>query len=74
MKNHLVLSLLMIMFGAVQLAGQVSQVNVTTWHNDNWRTGQNTSETVSPRPTSLKISSAGFALTQSTAKSTLSRW
>src|SRR5579872_5975973 len=20
-------------------------VNVTTWHNDNWRTGQNTSET-----------------------------
>jgi hypothetical protein len=21
------------------------QVSVTTWHNDNWRTGQNTSET-----------------------------
>jgi hypothetical protein len=26
-----------------QLRGQV---NVTTWHNDNWRTGQNTSETI----------------------------
>jgi hypothetical protein len=24
----------------------LGQVNVTTWHNDNWRTGQNTSETV----------------------------
>jgi hypothetical protein len=35
------LSLMTIMFGAAQLAGQV---NVTTWHNDNWRTGQNTNE------------------------------
>jgi hypothetical protein len=23
-----------------------SQVSVTTWHNDNWRTGQNTDETI----------------------------
>jgi hypothetical protein len=38
------LSLLLLMFGAAQLHGQVSQVNVTTWHNDNWRTGQNTNE------------------------------
>ena len=28
-----------------QLNGQSSGVNVATWHNDNWRTGQNTSET-----------------------------
>ncbi len=31
------------------------QVNVTTWHNDNWRTGQNTSETI------LKISNVNKA-------------
>jgi hypothetical protein len=24
----------------------VAQVSVTTWHNDNWRTGQNTNETI----------------------------
>jgi hypothetical protein len=39
-----VLSLLTAMFGATQLNGQVSQVNVTTWHNDNWRSGQNINE------------------------------
>ena len=27
-------------------AASVAQVSVTTWHNDNWRTGQNTNETV----------------------------
>jgi hypothetical protein len=43
-KSSRVLSLLLIMFGAAQLDGQVSQVNVTTWHNDKGRTGQNTSE------------------------------
>lgn len=32
-------------FGATQLNGQASQVSVTTWRNDNWRTAQNTSET-----------------------------
>src|ERR1700686_2879096 len=32
---------LTIMSAAVRLNGQV---NVITWHNDNWRTGQNTSE------------------------------
>jgi hypothetical protein len=34
--------LLAMVFGLAQLNGQV---NVTTWHNDNWRTGQNTQET-----------------------------
>jgi hypothetical protein len=34
---------LTIMSGVVRLNGQV---NVTTWHNDNWRTGQNTNENV----------------------------
>lgn len=37
----------MVFVGVV--AGSVvcaAQVSVTTWHNDNWRTGQNTSETV----------------------------
>jgi hypothetical protein len=34
---------LTLVFGAPQLNGQV---NVTTWHNDNWRTGQNANETI----------------------------
>jgi hypothetical protein len=36
------LYLLLIVLAPRQL---ISQVSVTTWHNDNWRTGQNTSET-----------------------------
>ena len=37
-----VICLVATVFGAASLVGQV---NVTTWHNDNWRTGQNTRET-----------------------------
>lgn len=29
---------------ALNPASSGGQVNVTTWHNDNWRTGQNTGE------------------------------
>jgi hypothetical protein len=29
----------------ISVAFASAQVSVTTWHNDNWRTGQNTSET-----------------------------
>jgi sugar lactone lactonase YvrE len=36
-----------------------AQVNVTTWHNDNWRTGQNTSET---HLTTGSFSNNGFGL------------
>jgi len=51
-----VLCLSMIVLSRRQSDGQVS---VTTWHNDNWRTGQNTTET------QLKLSSFnnhGFGL------------
>jgi hypothetical protein len=39
----LLVTVLAVMIGSSQCLGQV---NVTTWHNDNWRTGQNTSESV----------------------------
>jgi hypothetical protein len=47
-KCHLVVlsALLAMVLGAMPLQGQV---NVTTWHNDNGRTGQNTHETVLTR-------------------------
>lgn len=40
-KSAWVVCLLILVLGPNQSNGQV---NVTTWHNDNWRTGQNTSE------------------------------
>jgi hypothetical protein len=41
--TSLVSVLLVITLGSVLSLGQM--VNVTTWHNDNWRTGQNANET-----------------------------
>jgi hypothetical protein len=40
-------------------ATSVSQVSVTTWHNDNWRTGQNTNETVL---TTANVAASSFGL------------
>ena len=42
-KSTWVVCLLMLVLGCLQSGGQV---NVTTWHDDNWRTGQNTNETI----------------------------
>ncbi len=39
-----VFSLAAILAIALSPTSSVGQVSVTTWHNDNWRTGQNTSE------------------------------
>jgi hypothetical protein len=36
---------LAVVLTSASLCGQTG-INVTTWHNDNWRTGQNTSETI----------------------------
>src|SRR5580698_6076520 len=45
-----------------------AQVNVTTWHNDNWRTGQNVDET-SLTPTTVAPSAFGkICSVQSVAK------
>jgi hypothetical protein len=49
----------MILFGGAQSDGQVSQVNVTTWHNDIGRTGQNISE---PILNTNSFNSNGFGL------------
>jgi hypothetical protein len=42
-KSAWVVCLLMLLLGRLQSGGQV---NVTTWHNDNWRTGENTNEII----------------------------
>ena len=44
-KNFLALICLLVVGNASNLVAQ-SLVNVTTWHNDNWRTGRNTHETI----------------------------
>jgi hypothetical protein len=46
-RTRQLIALLAVVSSAVLSSAQAtSPVSVTTWHNDNWRTGQNTSETI----------------------------
>jgi len=58
-----------IMFSSARLNGQVS---VATWHNDNWRTGQNTNQTALTPDLNRRIFPLDSLLTGWQSRSTIS--